>query len=86
MQSATHSFARRDNMGYAIPPSLIVLLIMLGAMAVVICGYAVSRLLGFSEAPNGYKPRSTEQEEYMREVRQRGLAGFHWEVQRGGRS
>jgi hypothetical protein len=38
--------AKRDNMGYAIHPSLIVLIIIIGAAMVVACAFAVYQLFG----------------------------------------
>ncbi|CAG5163900.1 uncharacterized protein ALTATR162_LOCUS6574 [Alternaria atra] len=59
--------AKRDD--YAIPPTVIVLLIMLGAGLVVCVGFAVNATFGFKETANGIKPMSQEQQEYMAEVR-----------------
>lgn len=67
---------KRDNMGYLIPPLVIVLLVVLGAFLLAISGYAVNRLLGITEAPNGYRARTVEQDDYMREVRHRNLNGL----------
>lgn len=64
---------KRDNMGYAIHPLLIVLLIMLAAALVVCMGFAVNRLF-VGEESDGLRPRSVEQEQYMVDVRQRNLA------------
>ncbi|OCL05359.1 hypothetical protein AOQ84DRAFT_299036 [Glonium stellatum] len=58
-----------------VPPAAVVILVMLGASAVVVCCYAVHRLMGFGDTPPD-KPRSTEQDEYMREVRTRNLMGL----------
>ncbi|ORY05903.1 hypothetical protein BCR34DRAFT_490511 [Clohesyomyces aquaticus] len=74
-------------MGYAIHPSLIVLLIMLATVVVIMMGYAMHRLLGLKDASDGYKPRNVDQEEYMREVRHRSQVGLYHEGRRGaGRS
>jgi hypothetical protein len=76
------AFEKRDNMGYAIHPSLIVLLILLAAAALVTCGYAVNRLVGIEESPNGFKARTVEQDDYMREVRSRNVDGLMSEGKR----
>jgi hypothetical protein len=55
---------------------------MLGAAALVTCGYAVSRLRGNTEIPEAFKPRTPEQEEYMREVRNRNIGGLMYEGRR----
>ena len=68
--------AKRDNMGYAIPPAAIILLILLAAAACVCMGYAVHRLMGLQDANSGYRARTAEQEDYMREVRTRNLHGL----------
>ena len=58
-----------------IPPAAVVLLVMLGASALVVCGYAVHRLMGFGDMPLD-QHRSDEQDKYMREVRARNLTGL----------
>lgn len=80
------SLQKRDNMGYAIAPSLIILLILLASAAIVTCGYAVHRLMGLSEPDNAYKPRSVEQEDYMREVRSRNIEALMSEGRRAFRA
>ncbi|KAF2797148.1 hypothetical protein K505DRAFT_236194 [Melanomma pulvis-pyrius CBS 109.77] len=59
---------------YALPKTVIVLLVMIGAAAAVCCGYAIhSFAVGFEPGGNGIKPLSSEQGDYMREVRARNL-------------
>lgn len=58
-----------------VPPAAVVVLVMLGASALVVCGYAVHKLIGFGDMPPD-QHRSHEQDEYMREVRARNLAGL----------
>jgi hypothetical protein len=66
-----------------IPSTIIVLLVMIAAAALVCCGYAVhSFAVGFTGV-NGFKPLSSEQADYMREVRSRNLdalqaEGYHY--------
>ena len=63
---------KRDNMGFQIAPSLIIFLVILGAGALVVCGFAVMRFWGGDEAQDtSYMNRSVEQDRYMREVRER---------------
>lgn len=64
---------KRDDMGYSIPPPVIVLLIMFGAGCFTCMGYAVHKLWGFGQDGNGLKPVSVAQMEYMTEVRVRNL-------------
>lgn len=70
------AFEKRDNMGYALHPVVIVLLILLGALGLVVCGYAVNRLLGIEDSSDGFKARTVEQDDYMREVRSRNVNGL----------
>lgn len=57
---------------YALPKTVIVLLVMIGAAAAVCCGYAVhSFAVGFQA--DGVKPLTSEQGDYMREVRARNI-------------
>lgn len=72
---------KRDD---TVPPEAVVILVMLGALAVVFLGYAVHRLWGFREDGNGHKPRSVEQEQYMADVRMRNVDILAREV-RGSR-
>lgn len=63
---------KRDNMGFQIAPALIIFLVILGAGALVVCGFAVMRFWGGDiEADSSYMHRSVEQDQYMREVRER---------------
>ena len=71
---------KRDNMGFLIPPSAIVLLVMLGAGCLVCCGYAVWRLMEGSEGATGFKPRTVEQEQYMADVRTRNMEALAYGV------
>jgi hypothetical protein len=77
----THHFTKRDNMGYAIPPTVIVLLIMVGAGFLVCMAYAVHSAFGFGQDRNEPKPPTVEQMEYMAEVKIRNLEA----MQREGR-
>ncbi|KAJ4355029.1 hypothetical protein N0V95_003300 [Ascochyta clinopodiicola] len=59
---------KRDNMGFQIAPALIIFLVILGAGALVVCGFAVLRFWGGDEDKDtGYMHRSVEQDRYMRE-------------------
>ena len=69
-------------MGFAIHPALIVLLIMVGSAVAVMMGYAVHKLVGFNDSSDGFKPRTQEQEIYMREVRDRNVDGLMVEGRR----
>lgn len=63
---------KRDNMGFQVAPALIIFLVILGAGALVICGFAVMRFWGGDEEQDtSYMNRSVEQDRYMREVRER---------------
>ncbi|KAL6707479.1 hypothetical protein ACN47E_004049 [Coniothyrium glycines] len=63
---------KRDNMGFAMAPSLIIFLVILGAGAMVICGFAVMRFFGGDlEDQSHWNQRTPEQDAYMREVRER---------------
>lgn len=63
---------KRDNQGFAIAPTLIVFLVILGAGALVICGSAVMRFYGENgEDDSDRYNRTPEQDSYMREVRDR---------------
>ncbi|KZM26219.1 hypothetical protein ST47_g2644 [Ascochyta rabiei] len=63
---------KRDNMGFQMAPALIIFLVILGAGALVVCGFAVMRFWGGDEEKDtGYMNRSVEQDRYMREVRER---------------
>lgn len=72
---------KRDNMGYAIPPAAIILLILLGA-AFVVAGVAAVGKLVEGPNPNGIKQFTPEQMEYMKEVRDRNIDGLMSEGRR----
>jgi hypothetical protein len=74
--------APRDNAGYALPFSVIVLIVIFGALALVICGYAVHRTFGFTNDDNGFKPVTVAQAEYMAEVRVRNMDSLAYEGRR----
>jgi len=67
-----------------IPYTVIVLLVMIAAGMAVCCGFAIhSFAVGFTPDGNGFKPLSSEQADYMREVRSRNLEalqaeGYHY--------
>lgn len=73
---------KRDNMGYAISPVLIVFLIMIGAAFVVCMGYGIHRTYGFRH--NGHDPMamSEAQQLYMIEVRARNMEDMAYHVRR----
>jgi hypothetical protein len=63
---------RNGNMGFDIAPALIIFLVILGAGALVCCGFAVYRFYGGEpEDESSRFHRSPEQDSYMREVRER---------------
>jgi len=63
---------RDGNMGFSIAPALIIFLVILGAGALVCCGFAVHRFYGGEpEDESSRFHRSPEQDSYMREVRER---------------
>jgi hypothetical protein len=63
---------KRDNMGFDIAPSLIIFLVILGAGAMVCCGFAIYRFYGSNvDDQSNRLIRSPEQDSYMREVRER---------------
>jgi hypothetical protein len=66
-------------MGYEIPPTVIVLLIVLGALFVVCMGYAVYSTFGFTQNGDGIKSMSVAQMEYMAEVRVRNMMALEYE-------
>jgi hypothetical protein len=59
-------------MGFQMAPSLIIFLVILGAGALVCCGFAVFRFYGgdIEDDSTRFK-RNPEQDQYMREVRER---------------
>jgi hypothetical protein len=69
----THNMAlqKRDNMGYQIHPSLIVLLVILGAGFCVCVAFAIYQNLGAPHNPDMWQKRRPEQDAYMRDVRER---------------
>jgi hypothetical protein len=77
-----HLLTKRDNMGFALHPSLIVLLVLLGAGFMVAAGYAINSAFGFREDGNGFKATSPEQMQYMADVRARNMDKMMSEGQR----
>jgi hypothetical protein len=67
---ATMPLQKRDNMGFAVPPWAIILLVMLGGGFAVCCGFAMFRFYYDYDEGNKFK-RRPEQDAYMREVRER---------------
>jgi hypothetical protein len=78
------ALAKRDD-EFLIPKPVIVILIMLGAIFLVCCGYAVHSAFGFGTDHNKLKPLSNAQQEYMAEVRVRNMDALAYEgaVSRG---
>lgn len=72
-QRAAIALQKRDNNGYALPPWLIIFLIILGSGFLVCCGYAVFRFYGDNSDPNQWAERSAAQDTYMLEVRKRNI-------------
>ncbi|KAF2026222.1 hypothetical protein EK21DRAFT_74590 [Setomelanomma holmii] len=70
-QKAAIMLQKRDNMGFAISPALIIFLVILGAGFMVCCGFAVVRFYGGDIDQNQYVRRNPEQDAYMRKVRER---------------
>jgi hypothetical protein len=62
---------KRNNMGYQIHPSLIVLLVILGAGFCVCVAFAIYQNLGERHNPDMWQKRRPEQDAYMRDVRER---------------
>jgi hypothetical protein len=59
-------------MGFQMAPSLIIFLVILGAGALVCCGFAVFRFYGGDNEDDSTQfKRTPEQDRYMREVRER---------------
>jgi hypothetical protein len=79
MAPTHHLLKRASDMGYDIPPTVIVLLIMFASLCVVCLGYATHKLLGFGTDGNGFKHITVEQMEYMAEVRVRNMASLQYE-------
>ncbi|OAL03981.1 hypothetical protein IQ06DRAFT_195859, partial [Phaeosphaeriaceae sp. SRC1lsM3a] len=77
-----HLLKRDDNMGFELPPALIILLILIGAGFLVACGFAIHSAFGFGPNPNRIKPMSAEQMEYMAEVRIRNMTCLEQEGRR----
>ncbi|KAL1607640.1 hypothetical protein SLS60_002574 [Paraconiothyrium brasiliense] len=75
---------RADNMGYAIHPTAIVFLVLLGTGFVVAMMYGMDRVSGFRGRPHE-EPRhmSVEQARYMAEVRMRNMEALKEESRRG---
>jgi hypothetical protein len=70
-QINTMALQKRDNMGYQIHPSLIVLLVILGAGFCVCVAFAIYQNLGEQHDPDRWQKRRPEQDAYMRIVRER---------------
>lgn len=77
----TMSHLKRDdgNMGFTMPPSIIVLLVLVAAGFVVCCGFAIHSAFGFGPDANKPKPMNVEQLEYINEVRVRNLEAMERE-------
>ncbi|RMZ72485.1 hypothetical protein GMOD_00007479 [Pyrenophora seminiperda CCB06] len=75
---------KRDQ-DYVIPIPLIILLIILGAGLLVCMGYAIYSMFASKQDGNGIKQMSSEQMEYMAEVRLRNMDGLMSEGRRGYR-
>ncbi|KAH8728607.1 hypothetical protein GQ44DRAFT_608512 [Phaeosphaeriaceae sp. PMI808] len=75
-------------MGFSLPPTVIILIIMIGACMLTCLGYAVHKIWGFGEDSNGFRPMSVAQMEYMAEVRVHNLQVLENEsrLARGGKS
>lgn len=78
-----HLLKRDDNMGFLLPPALIILLILLGAGFLVACGFAIHSAFGFGPDPNRFKHMSAEQMTYMAEVRVRNAMALEHEGRKG---
>ncbi|KAL5115688.1 hypothetical protein ACEQ8H_006400 [Pleosporales sp. CAS-2024a] len=63
--------SKRGNMGFGIPPWLIILLVILGGGFAVCCGYALFRFYHDPGDEARAYARRPEQDAYMREVRER---------------
>jgi hypothetical protein len=63
--------ARRDNMGFAIAPALIIFLVIVGGGALVCIGCAIYGFYSDDFNDNGWRNRTPEQDAYMKEVRER---------------
>lgn len=72
----------RDYAGYALPPFVIVLIVVFAALCLVVCGYATHRTFGFRKNGNGFKPVSAAQATYMAEVRIRNMDHLAYEGRR----
>lgn len=63
---------KRSNAGFDLSPIVIVLLVILGAGALVVCGAVVMRFYGSDDTQDtNFMNRSVEQDRYMKEVRER---------------
>jgi hypothetical protein len=61
-------------MGYAIAPTLIVLIALVAAGALVVCLYGIFRFYGEPHNPDeGFRAMSPEQMSYLQDVRNRNL-------------
>ncbi|KAH7406918.1 hypothetical protein DE146DRAFT_411048 [Phaeosphaeria sp. MPI-PUGE-AT-0046c] len=70
-QRSTMAIRKRDNMGFAIAPSLIIFLVILGSGFLVCCLFAVFRFYGEEPGQHVWQKRSHEQDMYMKDVRDR---------------
>jgi hypothetical protein len=72
LSSTLHHFSKRDplNQGTIF---LIILAIIGGSIALTCVGYAIHKTFGFGYTGDGAKPCSVAQQEYMAEVRVRGM-------------
>ncbi len=61
-------------MSGALPDSVVVLLVILGAAATVCIGFATQRLFGKPEPEENFNQKRPDQMAYMREVRERNMA------------
>lgn len=88
MSPIFYHLAKRDSDEFLMPKPVIVLLIMFGACALTLAGYAIHKTFGFRHDPNGIKPISVSQMEYMAEVRVRNMDAlaregrFAWQERR----
>ena len=70
-ERATMLLEKRDNMGFALSPALIIFLVILGGGALVCIGFAFYRFYGDDADQHHWTHRTPEQDAYMKEVRER---------------